>query len=168
MDKLICELETTLRVIDDNPYIKARALKALVNREVIVTFQEVKSYTDSLCRQGFISISKNGSFTATQAGVNLLGKCKQIKPHPIETKNRPNNPNPKENEMKGLNPKLKQSLAALREKLETKPLQEIKDFDVKVELLNEIKTLPGVDGALSGMLTDIAKDLSNIQVAATK
>lgn len=168
MDKLICETRTTLRMISENPDIKIKALTDLVKKEVIITLSEVTGYAKALCNKGLISKSKNGSFTATQAGIDLLGKCELIKINPVKTNNRHSKIKSKEDEMKGLNPKLQKSLASLREKLETKPLQEVKEFDMKVELLDQIKTLPGVDDALAGLLTDISKDLSDIQAAATK
>tara|TARA_R110001583_G_scaffold131248_8_gene282968 strand:- start:3722 stop:4225 length:504 start_codon:yes stop_codon:yes gene_type:complete len=167
MDKLIFETKITLRVISENPDVKLRTLTSLIKKETIITAKEVQGYTAHLHNEGLISTAGKGAFIVTQAGTNLLNKL-TIKPTTQENNARPCEPKKKESSMKGLNSELKQSLASLREKLETKPVQEVKDFDAKIELLKEIKSLPGVEDALAKLLTDIANDLTNIQAVATK
>lgn len=168
MDKLISETRTILRAINGNPDIRIKALTNIVKKEIIVTLSEVRSYAKELSDKGLVSTSRKGCYAATQIGIELITAHQNVKPITRENSNHLVNKERKEVKMKTLTPDLKKSLASLREKLETKPIQKVENFETKIQLLNELKSLPGVDAALSGLLSDVSTDLANIQEAASK
>jgi len=168
MQKLTYELFVTLKALEKKPHKSIKSLADIIKNDVVITLKEVAGLVKLSIENRWINKANNGLLTLTKTGVIAI-ESQVYEPNlnlTVPTTPAKNGLNKHKEKDVTMKIDLIKSIEQLRSKLEAKPPKKIEQFEDKVELIDAISELPGIDQPLVILLKEIKSDLQKLQLAA--